>query len=228
MATEPIIDLQKVTRVYQLGGGAIYALNDVSFKVQPGEYIAITGPSGSGKSTLANVIGGLDTPTSGSVVVGGHNLSHMHDDALSIYRNQTIGFIFQSFNLQPNNTIVDNVMLPMVFAGVGLEERRKRALEYLHSVGLDKRLNHKPTELSSGQQQLAAIARALVMQPQILIADEPTGNLDSARGLEIFEMLHKINEQGTTVLVITHDPNMAHLADRIVQMGDGKLTEMRA
>ncbi len=227
MAAEPIIQLDKVSRTYQLGSEAIHALDNVDFAVKDGEYVTITGASGSGKSTLANVIGGLDTPNSGTVVVDGHDLSHMRDDALSIYRNRTIGFVFQSFNLQPNNTILENVTLPMVFAGVPREERHKRALEYLHMVGLDKRLGHKPSQLSSGQQQLAAIARSLVMQPKILIADEPTGNLDSARGLEIFQMLQKVNDAGTTLLVITHDPNMAHMADRIVQMGDGKLTEMR-
>lgn len=226
--SKSIIELQKVTRTYRLESEIIYALNDVTLKVKPGEYIAITGPSGSGKSTLVNIIGGLDTPTSGTVVVDGHDLSDMHDDKLSIYRNQTIGFVFQSFNLQANNTILENVMLPLILSGVKPEERKKRAIEYLRTVGLSTRLDHKPSELSSGQQQLAAIARALITQPKILIADEPTGNLDSARGQEILGILHKINQQGTTLLVVTHDPNMAHLADRIVQMGDGRLTELRS
>jgi putative ABC transport system ATP-binding protein len=224
---EPIIELQKVSRTYRLGGEPIYALADVSLKVKEGEYVAITGPSGSGKSTLVNVIGGLDTPTSGSVVVDSHNLSHMRDDKLSAYRNQTIGFIFQAFDLQATDTILENVMLPLVLAGVRPNERKQRAVECLQTVGLERRLHHKPTELSSGQQQLAAIARALIVQPKILIADEPTGNLDSARSLEILNMLQKINKLGTTLLVVTHDPNMAHLADRIVQMIDGQLTEVR-
>jgi len=209
-----------------MGGEPIYALHNVNLKVSRGEYLAVTGPSGSGKSTLANVIGGLDTPSSGSIIVGGRDLSHMRDDALSVYRNQTIGFVFQSFHLQSANTILENVMLPLVFSGVKHEERKKRALEYLHLVGLDKRVKHKPSELSSGQQQLVAIARALIIQPKIIIADEPTGNLDSVRSLEIFHTLQKINDQGTTLLVVTHDPNMAHLADRIVQMNDGKLSSL--
>jgi putative ABC transport system ATP-binding protein len=225
--SKSIIELQKVTRTYRLESEVIHALNDVTFKVKPGEHVSITGPSGSGKSTLVNIIGGLDTPTSGTVVVDGQNLSNMHDDKLSAYRNQTIGFVFQSFNLQPANTILENVMLPLVFSGVEPEERKKRATEYLNTVGLGNRLDHKPNQLSSGQQQLTAIARALITQPKILIADEPTGNLDSARGQEILEILHKINEQGTTLLVVTHDPNTAHLSDRIVQMSDGRLTELR-
>ncbi len=227
MAEQPIIELKKVSRMYNLGGETIYALNNVDFKVKQGEYVSITGSSGSGKSTLVNVISGLDTPTKGSVVVGGRDLSNMRDDALSVYRNQTIGFVFQSFHLQSAYNILDNVMLPLVLQGVSIHERKKRAIEYLQMVGLAKRMDHKPSELSSGQQQLAAIARALVVHPKIIIADEPTGNLDSARTFEIFQLLQKINDQGTTLVVITHDPNMAHLADRIAQMSDGKLTELK-
>lgn len=227
MAAETIIELRNVTRTYKLGGEVIHALNNVTFEVKQGEYIVIIGPSGSGKSSLVNIIGGLDTPSSGTVEVGGHNLSRMHDDELSAYRNRTVGFVFQSFNLQPANSILENIMLPMILSGVKPEERKKLAVEYLKMVGLSHRLDHKPNELSSGQQQLAAIARALIMQPKILIADEPTGNLDSARGQEILDALRQINDQGTTLLVVTHDPNMAHLADRIVQMNDGKLTEVR-
>ncbi len=224
---KPIIELQKVTRTYRLGSEVIHALNSVSLQINEGEYIAITGASGSGKSTLVNVIGGLDSPNSGTVVVDKHDLSNMHDDKLSVYRNKTIGFVFQSFNLQPNNTIVENVMLPLVLSGVKPEERKKRATEYLNTVGLGSRLDHRPSQLSSGQQQLTAIARALIGQPKILIADEPTGNLDSLRGQEILEILQKINDQGTTLIVVTHDPNTAHLADRILQMSDGRLTELK-
>lgn len=227
MADQTIIKLQHVTRTYKLGGEIIYALNDVSLRVRDGEYVVIIGPSGSGKSTMVNIIGGLDTPSSGDVEVGGRNLSRMHDDELSAYRNQTVGFVFQSFNLQPANSILENVMLPLVLAGTKSDERKKLAVEYLNMVGLGHRLDHKPSELSSGQQQLAAIARALITQPKILIADEPTGNLDSKRGQEILTALNQINDQGTTLLVVTHDPNMAHLADRIVQMNDGKLTEVK-
>lgn len=227
MVPEIIIKLHNVTRTYNLGGEVIYALNKVSLEVKQGEYLVIIGPSGSGKSSMVNIIGGLDTPTSGTVEVDGHNLSHMHDNELSAYRNQTVGFVFQSFNLQPANSILDNVMLPLVLSGAKPDKRRELAIEYLKMVGLGHRLDHRPSELSSGQQQLAAIARALIMQPKILIADEPTGNLDSARGQEILTALNQINEQGTTLLIVTHDPNMAHLADRIVQMNDGKLTEVR-
>lgn len=225
---QPIIELKNVSRLYNPGGEVIYALNNVDFKVKQGEYVSITGSSGSGKSTLVNVISGLDTPSKGTVIVGGRDLSGMRDDALSVYRNKTIGFVFQSFHLQPAYNILDNVMLPLILQGVGLNERKKLATDYLRMVGLDKRMDHKPSELSSGQQQLAAIARALVVNPKIIIADEPTGNLDSARTFEIFQLLQKINDQGTTLVVITHDPNMAHLADRIAQMSDGKLTELKA
>lgn len=226
--TGNIIELQHVTRTYRLGDEVLHALHNVNFKVKEGDYVAITGPSGSGKSTLVNIIGGTDTPTAGSAIVDGHNLSHMHDDALSAYRNQYIGFVFQSFNLQASSTVLENVALPLVFAGVKPEERNKRAIECLELVGLRDRYNHKPSELSSGQQQLTAIARALVTNPKILIADEPTGNLDSAHGTKIYQILQKINDAGTTLLVVTHDANMAHLAGRIVQMTDGKLTEVSA
>lgn len=224
---EPVIELSSVTRTYKLGDEVIHALDNVSFRVKQGEYVAITGPSGSGKSTLVNIIGGLDTPTKGTVVVDSHDLSNMRDDKLSVYRNKTIGFVFQSFNLQANETVLDNVMLPLILSGVKSNERKEEALKYLHMVGLAKRLDHKPNELSSGQQQLTAIARALIGQPKILIADEPTGNLDSMHGQEILKILGQINKQGTTLLMVTHDPNSAHLADRIVQMSDGHLMELR-
>lgn len=223
---EALIDLRGVTRTYKLGSETIHAVNKVDFKVMPGDYVAITGASGSGKSTLLNIIGGLDTPTSGTVTVDKHNLSHLNDDSLSAYRNQYIGFVFQSFHLQPNDTILENVMMPLILSGVKPEERKRRATHSLQLVGLGNRLNHKPTELSSGQQQLAAIARALITNPQMLIADEPTGNLDSVHGGEVYQILQKINDSGTTLLVVTHDVNMAHLAKRIVQMSDGKLTEL--
>lgn len=221
-----IIELRNVIRTYKLGDETIRALHKVNFKVKTGDYVAITGASGSGKSTLVNIIGGLDTPTGGTVTVDKHNLSHLKDDSLSVYRNQYIGFVFQSFNLLPHDTVLENVALPLVFSGVKPEERKKRAAECLNLVGLSHRLNHKPAELSSGQQQLAAIARALITNPQILIADEPTGNLDSGHGAEVYSIIQKINSAGTTVLVVTHDVNMAHLAGRIVQMSDGKLTEL--
>ncbi len=223
---KPLIQLTGVTRTYQLGNEVIHALNNVSLAVDQGEYLAITGPSGSGKSTLVNIIGGIDTPSKGTVSVGGNNLSDLNDNMLSAYRNQYIGFVFQSFNLQEANTVLENVMLPLVFSGIRPEERKERAKLCLEQVGLGHRLGHKPTELSGGQQQLTAIARALVTNPRILIADEPTGNLDSTHSMQIYQILQGINAAGTTVLVVTHNANMAHLAKRVVQMNDGVLAEI--
>ena len=175
-----LISIQNLTKTYKLGGEVLNALDNVSFKVNPGEFVAITGPSGSGKSTLANIIGGLDRPTSGSVVVDSNDLSHIQDGKLSEYRNHYIGYIFQSFNLQGTQTALENVMLPLVFSRMKSKERKKRATECLEAVGLGDRLKHKPNQLSGGQRQRVAIARALAVKPSIIIADEPTGNLDSA------------------------------------------------
>lgn len=225
-ATEGIIQLKHVTLTHKLGGEVIYALNDVSFDVEDGGYVAITGPSGSGKSTLVNVIGGLATPDEGTVTVDGHNIANLSDDKLSSYRKVNIGFVYQSFNLIDSYTALENVMIPLTLAGLKPAKRKEIATKYLKQVGLEHRLNHKPAQLSSGQQQLTAIARALVTEPKILIADEPTGNLDSVHSGEIWQTLGDINKRGTTVLVVTHDANMAHLAKRIVQMSDGKLTEL--
>lgn len=222
-----IIALRKVSRVYHLGDEVVHALRDVNFTAKEGDYIAVTGPSGSGKSTFVNIIGGVDVPNSGTIEVDGNNLTHMGDDALSAYRNEYIGFVFQSFNLKHSATVLENVTLPLIFAGVKPKVRRQKALECLEMVGLHHRLNHKPTELSSGQQQLTAIARALVTEPKILIADEPTGNLDSVHGATIYNILQKINNAGTTLIVVTHDVNMAHLARRVVDMTDGRLTELK-
>ena len=228
METAYIIELKSVTRTYKLGDETLKALDDVSFSVKPGEFIAITGPSGSGKSTLANVIGGLDTPTSGSVTVDGQDLSHTRDNKLSDYRNQHIGFIFQSFNLQGTNTALENVMLPLVFAQMKNKARKARAKECLEAVGLGDRLKHKPGQLSGGQRQRVAIARALAGNPKIIIADEPTGNLDSAKGQEIMKLLSDLNnQQGITLLIITHDHSIARQAHRIVEIQDGKITEKR-
>jgi len=222
-----LIDLQNVTKTYRLGGETLNALDNVSFKVQPGEFVAITGPSGSGKSTLANIIGGLDRPTSGSVVVDGNNLSHVRDRKLSEYRNHHVGFVFQSFNLQGTQTALENVILPLVFARMKSKERKARAIDCLQAVGLGDRLKHRPNQLSGGQRQRVAIARALASKPSIIIADEPTGNLDSARGQEIIKLLHDLNKQGITLLIITHDLAIARQASRIIQIHDGKLTEQR-
>ena len=225
---QPVIELRGVTRTYKLGDETLHALDNVSFTVKPGEFVAITGPSGSGKSTLANVIGGLDTPSSGTVLVDGQDLSHIHDNKLSAYRHKHIGFIFQSFNLQGTNTAMENVMLPLVFARMKNKDRKARAKECLVAVGLGDRLKHKPGQLSGGQRQRVSVARALATKPSIIIADEPTGNLDSARGQEIMKLLHELNKQGITLLVITHDMNVAHSAGRVVEIHDGKLTEKRS
>jgi putative ABC transport system ATP-binding protein len=224
---QSIIELKGITRTYKLGDEELKALDDVSFTVNSGEFIAITGPSGSGKSTLANIIGGLDTPSKGTVLVDGQDLSHTKDNKLSSYRNQHIGFIFQSFNLQGTNTALENVMLPLVFARMKNKARKARSKECLELVGLGDRINHKPGQLSGGQRQRVAVARALASNPKIIIADEPTGNLDSAKGQEIMKLLSDLNKDGMTLLVITHDMNIARQAHRIVEIHDGKITEKR-
>lgn len=220
-----VIELKNVTKTYRLGDEVLHALDNVTFAVQPGAFVAITGPSGSGKSTLANVIGGLDRPTEGSVLVDGQDLAHVSDRTLSDYRNRHIGFVFQSFNLQGNQTSLENVMLPLLFARMKPKERKARAAECLRAVGLGDRLKHKPSQLSGGQRQRVAIARALAANPSVIIADEPTGNLDSARGAEIMQLLKDLNKQGITLLIITHDMSIAHQANRTIQIKDGHLTE---
>jgi putative ABC transport system ATP-binding protein len=228
MPSEPIIQLKNIKRTYKLGDEILNALDDVSFMVTKGEFVAITGPSGSGKSTLANVIGGLDTPDDGVVLIDGQDISKVRDSKLSGYRNAHIGFVFQSFNLQGHETALENVMMPMVFAHKKRKDRRLRAKECLEAVGLGDRLKHKPAQLSGGQRQRVAIARALANNPSIIIADEPTGNLDSAKGDEIISLLKKLNkEQGITLLIITHDMNVAKQASRVIEIHDGHLTERR-
>ena len=223
MADTAVIELKGITKTYRLGDEVLNALEDVNLTVRTGEFIAITGPSGSGKSTLANIIGGLDRPTSGSVVVDGNDLSHVRDRRLSDYRNHSIGFVFQSFNLQGTQTALENVMLPLVFARMKSKERKARAKACLEAVGLSDRLKHRPSQLSGGQRQRVAIARALATKPSIILADEPTGNLDSARGEEIMKLLKDLNTQGITLIVITHDMAIAKQADRIIQIKDGKV-----
>jgi putative ABC transport system ATP-binding protein len=222
-----VIELKSVTKTYKLGDEVLNALDNVTFAVQPGEFIAIVGPSGSGKSTLANIIGGLDRPTGGEVVVEGGDMAHFRDAKLSGYRNTHVGFIFQSFNLQGMQTALENVMLPLVFAKMKPKDRKQRAKECLEAVGLGDRLKHKPSQLSGGQRQRVAIARALVVKPSVIIADEPTGNLDSARGEEIMKLLKDLNKQGITLVIITHDMTIARQAGRIVEIHDGKLSERR-
>jgi putative ABC transport system ATP-binding protein len=221
------IELKNITKTYHLGDEVLNALNNVSCTIQAGEFVAITGPSGSGKSTLANIIGGLDRPTSGTVLIEGEDLSRARDAVLSAYRNRHIGFIFQSFNLQGTQTALENVLLPLVFARMKSKDRKARAAECLDAVGLGDRINHKPSQLSGGQRQRVAIARALAVKPSIIIADEPTGNLDSSRGTEIMKLLHNLNKQGITLIIITHDMSVARQAGRTIEIHDGTLTERR-
>lgn len=219
-----MIVLDKVTKTYALGGETIYALNNVSLTIKTGEFIAIVGPSGSGKSTLANLIGGLDTPDSGTITVDDENLADANDADLSRYRNKKIGFVFQTFNLHPHYTALENVAVPLVFAGMVPQERSKRAKQCLAAVGLADRIQHKPNQLSGGQRQRVSIARALANHPSLIIADEPTGNLDSKKSLEIMTLLRQLQtEQTLTLLVITHDPAVAKLASRTITIQDGKV-----
>lgn len=222
---EALIQIQGVTKTYKLGEEVLHALANVTLTINAGEFVAITGPSGSGKSTLANIIGGLDLPDSGTIKVNNEDLSKVNDANLSHYRNQYIGFVFQSFNLQPSYTALENVLLPLVFAKIPNKQRVERAKECLTMVGLADRMRHLPTQLSGGQRQRVSIARALANKPQVIIADEPTGNLDSQRGAEIMQLLKELNKQGITLIIITHDQSIAKEADRILEIHDGKLTE---
>lgn len=206
-----------------MGGEKIHALNRVSIKIPKGAFVAIMGPSGSGKSTFANIVGGLDTPDSGEVLVDGVNIAKSHDNVVSNFRNKKIGFIFQSFNLQPTLTALENVSIPLIFAGIPPKERKKRALSCLKAVGLLDRLNHLPSQLSGGQRQRVCIARALVNNPEVIIADEPTGNLDSKKGQEIVDILKDLNKAGITVLIITHDPTVAKQTKQTLTMKDGQI-----
>ena len=207
-----------------MGGEPLTVLRGVDLAVNHGEIVCVMGPSGSGKSTLLNIVGGLDRPTSGSVIIDGEDLAAMDDERLAVYRRQQVGFVFQSFNLIPTMTARRNVELPLVFAGISPEQRGERAAAALESVGLGHRIDHRPTELSGGEQQRVAIARAVVNEPAIMLADEPTGNLDTRTGLEILELMRQMNEAGRTLLITTHDRAIAEaVADRIVTIVDGSI-----
>lgn len=218
-----MIKISHLQKIYKTGDIETAALDDVSFEIKKGEFVAIMGPSGSGKSTLMHIIGGLDQPTSGTYILDGENVSALEDDALADIRNRKIGFIFQAFNLLPRTTTMKNVMLPMVYAGIPKEERIRRAQKYLEMVGLGNRLQHTSNQLSGGQQQRVAIARGLAMNPSILLADEPTGNIATVQADEIMAIFQKLNEEGHTIVMITHEPDIAHHAKRIITIKDGHI-----
>jgi putative ABC transport system ATP-binding protein len=220
-----VIALQHISKVYEVGGQPIYALRDTSENIQSGEYVAIVGPSGSGKSTLLNIIGCLLRPSEGAYLFKGEDVSQLDDQALSHIRQHQIGFIFQSFHLVPRLTALGNVALPMVFAGISSSERQFRAMEALESVGLSDRAHHRPNQLSVGQRQRVVIARAIIMQPSLLLADEPTGNLDTHAGQQIMELLESLNAKGLTLLVVTHDTNVARQANRVIVLADGQIAK---
>jgi putative ABC transport system ATP-binding protein len=220
---QPLIVLENVTKVYRTEGEEVHALRGISLVVQPNEYVAIMGPSGSGKSTLMHILGCLDTPTSGRYLLNGRDVSQLDDDELAYIRNRQIGFVFQTFNLLPRATALKNVELPLIYAGVPAAERRERARRALEAVGLGDRLHHRPNELSGGQRQRVAIARALVVNPALILADEPTGNLDSASGAEIMRLFTQLWQLGNTIILVTHEDYIARYARRIIRIRDGRI-----
>ncbi|WP_302222034.1 ABC transporter ATP-binding protein [uncultured Acidaminococcus sp.] len=220
-----VIELKDIVKSYQMGDTVVYALNHVTVNFEKDKFTSIVGPSGSGKSTMMNILGCLDRPTSGEYILEGKNIANYTDDELAHTRNQKIGFVFQSFNLLNRLTAVENVALPLIYAGVNLEERTRRAEKALTDVGLGSRMYHKPNEMSGGQRQRVAIARALINNPAIIMADEPTGNLDTKSTLEIIDIFEKLNHEGKTVIMVTHEPELAAMTQRILVMRDGRLTE---
>ena len=220
-----MIKLEHIFKIYAMGENKVYALDDVSLHVAAHEFVSIIGPSGSGKSTLMNMLGCLDVPTQGRYFLDGTDISKKTDDELAEIRNKKIGFVFQGFNLLPKLTAVENVELPLIYSNVSAKERHEKAKEALAKVGLEGRIDHKPTELSGGQQQRVAIARALITDPPIILADEPTGNLDSKSGKEVMEIFKNLNANGNTIILITHDSGVAAQAKRVVRIQDGKLYE---
>lgn len=218
-----IIQVKKVSKIYTTGDVETKALDDVSFDIKKGEFVAIMGPSGSGKSTLMHILGALDKPTFGEYVLDGNDVSNLSDDELSEVRNRKIGFVFQAFNLLPRTSAIKNVTIPMAYAGVSKEKRFETAKKFLEMVGLSDRLENTPAQLSGGQQQRVAIARSLVLDPAIILADEPTGNIASNQANEIMDIFHKINKEGRTIIMITHEPDIAKHADRIIHVKDGKI-----
>lgn len=219
----PLIELHKVSKTYRLGETEVRALDDVTINIGAGEFVAIIGPSGSGKSTLMHILGCLDTPTTGTVVIDGLTVTAASARELPVIRNQKIGFVFQSFNLLPKLSVLQNVELPMVYAGVPARERTARAKAALAAVGLGERMKHRPSQLSGGQCQRAAVARALVNNPKLILADEPTGNLDTQAGAAVLGLLRDLHRQGRTVALVTHDPQIAALAERRIEIRDGRV-----
>lgn len=220
---KPVIELKDVHRTYQMGNQTVRALDGANLTVHPNEYVAIMGPSGSGKSTMMNIIGCLDVPSKGTYILNGQDVSDMDDDQLAAARNREIGFVFQTFNLLPRVDCLQNVELPLIYAGHSRAERREMAANALRSVGLGDRMDHKPNELSGGQRQRVAVARALVNNPSILLADEPTGNLDSKTGIEIMHLFEALYKSGNTILLVTHEEDIARHARRIVRLRDGRI-----
>jgi len=216
-----MLEIKKIKKIYQMGKVKVEALKGVSFYIDKGEFVAIMGPSGSGKSTLMHIIGCLDQPTEGSFIIGGKDVSKLNDDRLAEIRNKSIGFVFQQFNLLSRTSILHNVEIPLIYAGQKSKQRRKLAMQVLESVGLGDRVKHKPSEISGGEKQRAAIARALVNNPLIILADEPTGNLDTKTGEEIMKIFYKLHQQGNTVIMVTHELEVARHARRIIHLRDG-------
>ena len=216
-----VIHIEDLKKHYEVGTQVVKALNGVSLSIEKGEYVAIMGPSGSGKSTLMNLIGALDTPTSGHYILNGTDVSHMSDDQLAEIRNREIGFVFQTFNLLPRYSALDNVVLPLIYAGVKKDERYDKGRQALENVGLSERMTHKPNELSGGQRQRVAVARALVNKPSLILADEPTGNLDSKTSVDIMRLFEEIHNAGNTIVLVTHEEDIAQHAKRIIRLRDG-------
>jgi putative ABC transport system ATP-binding protein len=216
-----IIETHEISKIYQMGSEKVHALQSISIEINKGEYVAFMGPSGSGKSTLMNIVGCLDTPTAGQYILNSKDVSNMTENELAEIRNKEIGFVFQTFNLLPRASSLENVALPLIYAGYSKSERTERAMEVLDSVGLGNRASHKPNELSGGQRQRVAIARALVNNPSIILADEPTGNLDSKTSYEIMALFDELHSNGNTIIMVTHEDDIAHYAHRIVRLKDG-------
>jgi putative ABC transport system ATP-binding protein len=225
MKTKSVIELDDIWKIYQVGEVKVEALRGVTVSIKPGEFVAITGPSGSGKSTMMNMVGALDIPTKGIIYLDGHDISKLHESDLAIIRGKKIGFVFQQFNLISTLSALENVMLPMEFQD--RDDAEKKAVESLELVGLGDRMHHKPKELSGGQQQRVAIARAIANDPEVILADEPTGNLDSKTGKEIMELFKKLHKKGKTIVLITHDLNLVHYGERIVKLIDGQVVKSK-